>query len=105
MFTMRSDETPNIETVSLDVPSLGTIRGLSFNNSTCQFLGIPYAEIPGRFQRSVPAGPWKDGIWDGRKLGYVPCTHPAGLRNLGIRKIDRGATSWSNFIANEKPTT
>lgn len=79
---MRSDETPDIGTVKLNVPSLGRITGLSFNSSTCQYLGIPYAEIRGRFQRSVPAGPWKNGIWDGTKLGYGPHPHIWRVYNI-----------------------
>lgn len=67
---MLSDEIPQIGSVELAVPSLGKIKGLSYNSKTCQYLGIPYAEIPGRFRRSVPAeAPWKDEQWDGTKLG------------------------------------
>ncbi|CAK7236589.1 hypothetical protein SCUCBS95973_009658 [Sporothrix curviconia] len=70
---MRSDEIPSLGQVTLDVPGLGSITGLSLNNTTCQYLGIPYASIPGRFRRSVPATAWADGQHDGTKLGpYCP---------------------------------
>jgi hypothetical protein len=62
---------PQVSTVQLDVPSLGTITGLCFDGSICQYLGIPYADVPGRFRRSVPAAePWPEERWDGTKLGY-----------------------------------
>lgn len=67
---MKSDEIPQVGTVELQLPILGKIKGLSYNNETCQYLGIPYADIPGRFRRSVPAAPWKNGEHDGTKLGY-----------------------------------
>lgn len=69
---MRSDEIPQINEVEVDVPTLGTVAGLCYNGRTCQYLGIPYAKIPGRFRRAVPAEPWKEGRWDGTKLGYAP---------------------------------
>ncbi|KAH8901120.1 alpha/beta-hydrolase [Thozetella sp. PMI_491] len=71
---MRSDEIPQVSQVQLDVPGLGTVTGLSLNKHVCQYLGIPYAQVPGRFRRSIPTpAPWKDGQWDGTKLGpYCP---------------------------------
>jgi carboxylesterase type B len=67
---MRSDEIPAVSQSQVEVPNLGTVNGISLNNKTCQYLGIPYAEIPGRFRRPVLADtPWKNGIWDGTKLG------------------------------------
>ncbi|CAK7231344.1 hypothetical protein SBRCBS47491_007899 [Sporothrix bragantina] len=70
---MKSDEIPTLGRVTLDVPGLGSITGLSLNNTTCQYLGIPYASIPGRFRRSVPTIAWTDGQHDGTKLGpYCP---------------------------------
>ena len=69
---MRSDEIPKIDKFELDVPRLGNITGLSLNGTTCQYLGIPYAEVPGRFTRSIPARtPWETSHFDGTKLGYV----------------------------------
>ncbi|RDW57295.1 carboxylic ester hydrolase-29 [Coleophoma crateriformis] len=70
---MLSDEIPAVDTVELDVPSLGKITGLTYNDATCQYLGIQYGEIPGRFRRPQPAKPWKDGKYDGTRLGpYCP---------------------------------
>ncbi|CAG9943064.1 unnamed protein product [Clonostachys rosea f. rosea IK726] len=71
---MKSDEIPSIDQVFLEVPSLGTLKGISLNGKTCQYLGIPYASVPGRFRRSVPASePWENGNWDGTRLGpYCP---------------------------------
>lgn len=66
---MLSDHVPQVSTVQLTVPGLGEIKGLAYDNSTSQFLGIPYADVPGRFRRSVPVSAWKDGVWDGTKLG------------------------------------
>lgn len=70
---MKSDETPRLGEVKLDVPSLGAVTGLSLNDETCQYLGIPYASVPGRFRRSVPTTFWEGGHHDGTKLGpYCP---------------------------------
>ena len=66
---MRSDEIPTIDTVELKVPQLGTITGLRYNGKTCQYLGIPFGEIPGRFRRSTLVTKWDGGRWDGTKLG------------------------------------
>ncbi|KAF8855622.1 alpha/beta-hydrolase [Acephala macrosclerotiorum] len=58
---MKSDEIPQVGTVELQLPTLGNIKGLSYNNETCQF------------RRSVSAAPWKNGEHDGTKLGpYCP---------------------------------
>ncbi|TVY46502.1 Para-nitrobenzyl esterase [Lachnellula occidentalis] len=70
---MLSDEIPVVGNVELEVPSLGKIKGLSYDDQTCQYLGIQYAEVPGRFRRPKPPAPWKDGCYDGTKLGpYCP---------------------------------
>ncbi|KAL3458260.1 Alpha/Beta hydrolase protein [Aspergillus heterothallicus] len=71
---MRSDEIPSVTKVDLQVPGLGTVTGLSLNDEVDQYLGIPYAEIPGRFRRSKPAAvPWPEKKWDGTRLGpYCP---------------------------------
>lgn len=67
---MRSDEAPKITTTVVEVPGLGTITGLSLNNDVCQYLGIQYAKVPGRFRRAVAAPtPWPDRQWDGTVLG------------------------------------
>ena len=67
---MFSDMIPEVGSVELEIPNLGKIQGLKYDNTTCQYLGIPYADIPGRFRKSKPAAePWKGGIWDGTKLG------------------------------------
>lgn len=63
--------------VDLDVPELGTITGLCFDNGVAQYLGVPYATVPGRFRRSQPlAAPWPDKKWDGTKLSPFPCQPP-----------------------------
>lgn len=57
--------------IDLQVPSLGTLTGLCFDDQVCQYTGVPYASIPGRFRRSQPIeGSWPDEKWDGTKLGY-----------------------------------
>ncbi|KAH7024355.1 Alpha/Beta hydrolase protein [Microdochium trichocladiopsis] len=75
MLPPRSLEIPSTATTKLKVPGLGVISGLSYNDGECiQYLGIPYARIPGRFRRSVPSKkPWPSNAWDGTKLGpYCP---------------------------------
>ncbi|KAL4876813.1 Alpha/Beta hydrolase protein [Aspergillus karnatakaensis] len=71
---MRSDEVPDVSKVELKVPGLGAITGLSLNGEVYQYLGIPYAMIPGRFRRSKPAAePWPERRWDGTVFGpYCP---------------------------------
>jgi hypothetical protein len=62
---------------TLSVPKFGTIQGICFDGKTTQYLGIPYATIPGRFRRPQPVkAPWPDHYWDGTKLGCVPATSP-----------------------------
>src|SRR4051794_39038765 len=77
MATLRSTTVPSTSVSSLKVHDLGTISGISYNDEECtQYLGIKYAEIPGRFRRSVPSPePWPKNVWDGTKLGYdsYPC--------------------------------
>lgn len=59
-------------TIDLEVPGLGTVTGLCHDNDHCQYLGIPYATVPGRFRRSKPsATPWPDNKLDGTKLRFV----------------------------------
>lgn len=66
---MLSHVIPEIGSVELIVPTLGEVKGISYDNQICQYLGIPYGTIPGRFRRPQPAGPWENGKWDGTKLG------------------------------------
>ena len=64
-------------TVDLEVSELGTITGLCFDNGTTQYLGLPYASVPGRFRRPQPSvTPWPDKRWDGTKLSPFPCQPP-----------------------------
>lgn len=66
-------------TVDLEVPSLGSVKGWCFDDSTCQYYGIPYGKVPGRFRRPQAADtPWPGNKWDGTKLQYV--YHMAGSR-------------------------
>ncbi|RMJ06783.1 hypothetical protein BHE90_015287 [Fusarium euwallaceae] len=63
--------------IGLQVPGLGNLSGLCFDGKVCQYMGVPYATIPGRFRRSQPVeGPWPDDRWDGTKLGPFPCQPP-----------------------------
>ena len=60
------------QSVGLQVPDLGTVTGLCFDQQTCQYTGIPYATVPGRFRRPQPAADaWPENKWDGTKIGYV----------------------------------
>ncbi|KAI1337536.1 Alpha/Beta hydrolase protein [Xylariaceae sp. FL0016] len=75
MASLKGTEAPTTSITSLDVPGLGLISGICYNEGECtQYLGVPYAEIPGRFRRSRPAQePWPNERWDGTKLGpYCP---------------------------------
>lgn len=75
MATPQSRKTPIMTTTTRGIPGLGSISGISYENGECvQYLGIPYADIPGRFRKSVPARePWPGNRWDGTKLGpYCP---------------------------------
>ncbi|KAJ9615324.1 hypothetical protein H2200_001399 [Cladophialophora chaetospira] len=55
--------------IDLNVPKLGKVTGWCFDNSTCQYYGIPYGKVPGRFRRPQPAeAPWPNKKWDGTKL-------------------------------------
>lgn len=62
--------TPKVITnIELSVPELGTISGLCYDNTTTQYLGVPYGTVPGRFRRPQPAPvPWPDRKWDGTKV-------------------------------------
>ncbi|KAF9869968.1 hypothetical protein CkaCkLH20_12577 [Colletotrichum karsti] len=63
--------------IDLEVPELGTLTGLCFDNRTCQYTNVPYATIVGRFRRSQPyQGTWPGGKLDGTKLGPFPCQPP-----------------------------
>ncbi|KAI8722865.1 Carboxylic ester hydrolase [Fusarium sp. LHS14.1] len=63
--------------IELQVPGLGNLTGLCFDGKVCQYMGVPYATIPGRFRRSQPVkGPWPEEKWDGTKLGPFPCQPP-----------------------------
>lgn len=73
---MHSDEIPSVGQVELSVPGLGTVTGLSYNNKTCQYLGIPYGKIAGRFRKSTLVTEWGNQIWDGTKLGYDSESRP-----------------------------
>ncbi|EXJ59293.1 hypothetical protein A1O7_06725 [Cladophialophora yegresii CBS 114405] len=56
-------------TVDLKVPGLGTVSGWCFDGTTCQYYGVPYGKVPGRFRRPQPAdAPWPNNRWDGTKL-------------------------------------
>ena len=59
---MHLDTIPEVGSVELEVPQLGKIKRLKYDGgSYCQYLGIPYADIPGRFRKSVLAAePWKE---------------------------------------------
>ncbi|CAH0050690.1 unnamed protein product [Clonostachys solani] len=62
--------------IDLDVPGFGTLTGLCFDNNVCQYMGVPYATVPGRFRRPQPVSkPWPSGKWDGTKLGPF-CSQP-----------------------------
>ncbi|KAJ3550115.1 hypothetical protein NM208_g163 [Fusarium decemcellulare] len=64
-------------TVDLEVPSFGNLSGLCFDDQVCQYMGVPYATIPGRFRRSQAVkGPWPEEKWDGTKLGPFPSQPP-----------------------------
>ncbi|KAG9767953.1 hypothetical protein KCU88_g7359, partial [Aureobasidium melanogenum] len=66
----------NWEKVEVEVPGLGTASGLCFDGSTCQYYGIPYGKVPGRFRRPQPAeDPWPGNHWDGTKL-HPFCPQP-----------------------------
>ncbi|CAJ2503303.1 Uu.00g106970.m01.CDS01 [Anthostomella pinea] len=63
-----------VSSVELAVPTLGRAKGLCYDGNTCQYLGIPFATIPGRFRRprSAPT-PWPDHVLDATTLGpYCP---------------------------------
>ena len=70
---MLSNTMPEVGSVKLEVPQLRKTKGLKYDGgSCCQYLVIPYADIPGRFQQSVPvAEPQKGDEWDRRNLGYT----------------------------------
>lgn len=64
-------ESITVTNVELDVPGLGRAKGLCYDGLTCQYLGIPFATIPGRFRRPKPAPmPWPARVLDASKYGY-----------------------------------
>ena len=64
-------ESIRVTHIELEVPGLGRATGLCNNCKTCQYLGIPYANVPGRFRRPRPApAPWPDHALDATKFGY-----------------------------------
>ncbi|KAL1909690.1 Carboxylesterase 5A [Sporothrix stenoceras] len=69
---MKSDETPRLGEVKLEVPDLSAVTGVSLNGETCQYLDIPYAEVPGR--AGSGARPWLE----------VPGTDEFKCLNLNI---------------------
>ena len=56
---------------TVKVESLGTLKGLVYENGVRQFCGIPYATLTKRWTRSTLATSWKNGVHDGTKLGFV----------------------------------
>lgn len=61
---------------SIDVPNLGKITGLKFKETgVVQYLGIPFATIPGRFRKSQLLDKWQDDELDATKLGPY-CIQP-----------------------------
>jgi len=64
-------ESISVTRVELDAQGLGRATGLCYDGSTCQYLGVPYAIIPGRFRRPQPAPtPWPDHVLDATNFGY-----------------------------------
>lgn len=61
------------EKVSLET-DLGKIKGLDFKElNVVQYLGIPYATVPGRFRKSKLVEKWNGGFHDGTQLGpFIP---------------------------------
>ncbi|KAJ5802640.1 uncharacterized protein N7503_005090 [Penicillium pulvis] len=54
---------------SLDVHSLGKIDGWHYADGVEQYCGIPYADLPKRWTRSVLKTSWPDRYHDGTQLG------------------------------------
>ena len=50
LFTIVSS-VRSIDRPSVNIPELGTVKGI-YHNDASLFLGIPYAETPGRFEKS-----------------------------------------------------
>lgn len=49
---------------------LGKVHGVHYDSiNVTQYLGIPYATVPGRFRKSVVLEQWANGEHDGTKLG------------------------------------
>ncbi|KAJ4256866.1 hypothetical protein NW762_008962 [Fusarium torreyae] len=58
-------------TTQLDVPTLGTIKGLVFPGGIQQFCGIPYADFSKRWTRAILKTRLSGGIHDGTQHGPV----------------------------------
>ncbi|KAJ5675538.1 hypothetical protein N7462_008435 [Penicillium macrosclerotiorum] len=52
------------------IPGLGTLEGLQYANGVQQFCGIPYADLPKRWTRSILKTSWNGGYHDGAHLGH-----------------------------------
>ncbi|KAH6995389.1 hypothetical protein EDB80DRAFT_877256 [Ilyonectria destructans] len=63
-------QTP-VDTTAINVPSLGKIKGLLYDNGVRQFCGIPYADLAKRWSRSTLKsnlpGDYHDGTQHGRQ--------------------------------------
>ncbi|PYH46924.1 alpha/beta-hydrolase [Aspergillus saccharolyticus JOP 1030-1] len=54
---------------SIDLPFLGKLGGLQYENGVQQFCGIPYARLQKRWSRSELNSSWENNHHDGTKLG------------------------------------
>jgi carboxylesterase type B len=57
-------------TIERQIPGLGTVKGLLYDNGVSQYCGIPYARLKKRWTRSTLATSWQDNYHDGTRLGY-----------------------------------
>ncbi|CAK38346.1 hypothetical protein CBS115989_2251 [Aspergillus niger] len=62
-------------TCTTEVPTLGQLEGFQFANGVQQYCGIPYADLPKRWTRSVLKTTWENSRHDGTKLGN-DCPRP-----------------------------
>ncbi|ODQ65975.1 alpha/beta-hydrolase [Nadsonia fulvescens var. elongata DSM 6958] len=93
MATVTS-EIQIVSNPTVTVPELGKVKGVQFNNGTSQYVGIPFAEIPGRFRLSrLLTTPLSkvEGEFDATKLG--PYSHQPS-RSFPIPAADR---PWFEF--------
>lgn len=79
---VRTTQTP-IGERDLQVPGLGTVKGLRYSNGVCQFLGIPYARLVKRWTRSTLVTSWPNDYHDGRDLGSQ-APNPPQYRCTGL---------------------